>query len=591
MKFSTGLPGINLYPPITNDWERSLRPGDYQLVARTADELGFHSLAIPEHIVIPNDMVSLMGPSWSHTMTAMSFVAGATSRIVVDSSVIVLPYHDPVGVRQGGVDARRAVGRARARVSIGVGHAEREFEILRVPFHERGEALGRVPRGDHRALDQRRAEFHGTYVDFADVAFEPKPVQQPHPPIWIGGNSRAAMRRAAASRRLVPLADHRRRDPGVPRLRARAARLRRAHATVRRGAAAHHARRSTRITGRSTVTSAAPTSRPAPRPTIDAVGHLLEVGVTCTSIPTPPTRSLDEHLDHPACGWPRRSSPRSRSADHRTLDWLDDTLGAVRSRKGLDVSWGTLVTMQHPRQYAQTAPDRPAAIDAESGAIRTYAELDERASRLAHAVRGAGLHTGDHIAIVMDNRLEYFEVLWGAMRVGPLRHADELAPRRRRGELHRRRLRRAGARGRGRRHRRSGRRSGRRRAPLRLASAASSRASTTTRRALAAQPDGTDRRRGRGQLDVLLVGHHRPAEGHQAADDRRAARRRRTAFSALVGGLFGVDRGLGVPVPRAAVPRRAGRLVDDACTASAAPSSPCTASTPKRAWPRSSATA
>ena len=63
MKFSTGLPGINLYPPITNDWERSMQPGDYQLVARTADELGFHSLAIPEHIVIPNDMVGLMGPS------------------------------------------------------------------------------------------------------------------------------------------------------------------------------------------------------------------------------------------------------------------------------------------------------------------------------------------------------------------------------------------------------------------------------------------------------------------------------------------------------------------------------------------------
>lgn len=74
--------------------------------------------------------------------------------------------------------------------------------------------------------------------------------------------------------------------------------------------------------------------------------------------------------------------------------------------------------MQHPRHYAQTAPGRPAAIDADSGAIRTYAELDERARRLTHAVRGAGLHTGDHIAIVMDNRLEYFEVLWGAMNAG-----------------------------------------------------------------------------------------------------------------------------------------------------------------------------
>ena len=79
MKFSTGLPGINLYPPITNDWERSMQPGDYQLVARTADELGFHSLAIPEHIVIPNDMVPLMGPSWSHAMPSRHTVTNCSS--------------------------------------------------------------------------------------------------------------------------------------------------------------------------------------------------------------------------------------------------------------------------------------------------------------------------------------------------------------------------------------------------------------------------------------------------------------------------------------------------------------------------------
>ena len=74
--------------------------------------------------------------------------------------------------------------------------------------------------------------------------------------------------------------------------------------------------------------------------------------------------------------------------------------------------------MQHPRQYARTAPDRPAAIDADSGATRTYAELDERANRFSHALRGAGLQTGDHIAIVLDNRLEMFDVLWGAMDSG-----------------------------------------------------------------------------------------------------------------------------------------------------------------------------
>ena len=106
MKFSTGLPGINLYPPITNDWERSMGPGDYQLVARTADEVGFHSLAIHEHIVIPNDMVGLMGPSWSHAMTAMSFVAGAVQTILPafdpHANLAVLQVHDIAGQPQRG---------------------------------------------------------------------------------------------------------------------------------------------------------------------------------------------------------------------------------------------------------------------------------------------------------------------------------------------------------------------------------------------------------------------------------------------------------------------------------------------------------
>ena len=74
--------------------------------------------------------------------------------------------------------------------------------------------------------------------------------------------------------------------------------------------------------------------------------------------------------------------------------------------------------MEHPRQYAETAPDRPAAIDAETGEVRTYRELDHRANAFAHALRDAGLKTGDHIAIVLDNRLEMFDALWGAMVSG-----------------------------------------------------------------------------------------------------------------------------------------------------------------------------
>ena len=67
VKFSTGLPGLTRYPPIAHPWEASMRPEDFQLVARTADELGFDSIAVPEHIVMPAEMVDLMGPFWKHS--------------------------------------------------------------------------------------------------------------------------------------------------------------------------------------------------------------------------------------------------------------------------------------------------------------------------------------------------------------------------------------------------------------------------------------------------------------------------------------------------------------------------------------------
>ena len=173
-----------------------MRPEDFQLVARTADELGFDSMAVPEHIVMPAEMVDLMGPFWTHALTVMAFLAGATSRLVVDSSVIVLPYHDPVVFAKAVATLDFLTG-GRVRISIGVGHAEREFEVLRVPFHERGQLTDEYLAAMIELWTSREPVFHGRYVDFDRVAFEPKPIQQPHPPIWIGGNSRAAMRRAA----------------------------------------------------------------------------------------------------------------------------------------------------------------------------------------------------------------------------------------------------------------------------------------------------------------------------------------------------------------------------------------------------------
>jgi probable F420-dependent oxidoreductase len=296
VKFSTGLPGLTRYPPITKPWETTLGPADFQLVARTADELGFHSLAIPEHIVMPSEMVELMGPFWTHALTAMAFVAGATTRLVVDSSVVVLPYHDPI-VFAKAISTLDFLSGGRVRLSVGVGHAEREFEVLGVPFHERGRITDEYLAAMIELWTSDEPVFHGEYVNFGSVAFEPKPTQQPHPPIWIGGNSRAAMRRAArhdgwfpwliTADELPACLDYIR---ALPEFAARTRPLDVALPVSTLRVSEDHRPLDADSAGEAVL----PKGKQA---TIDAVGHLEEIGVTWTSIPTPLASSLSEYLD------------------------------------------------------------------------------------------------------------------------------------------------------------------------------------------------------------------------------------------------------------------------------------------------------
>lgn len=295
MRFATGLPGVNLYPPVTQDWERAMRPEDFQLVARTADEIGFDCISVSEHIVMPADMAELMGPFWSHAMTAMAFVAGATSRIEVDSAVIVLPYHHPVVLAKA-VATLDLLSGGRMRLSVGVGHAEREFEVLGVPYRERGRRTDEYLAAMVELWTQDKPTFHGRYVDFDDVEFEPKPVRRPHPPIIIGGNSEAAMRRAA------------RHDGWFPWL-ITVEQLRGCLDRIRSFPEFEDRTGPFEVVMPLTTLAVDEEHRPlnddggrraGPRgaqETIDAVGRLQEIGVTQTMVPMPPARSLAEHLD------------------------------------------------------------------------------------------------------------------------------------------------------------------------------------------------------------------------------------------------------------------------------------------------------
>ena len=175
-------------------------------IARRGEELGFAYTGVSDHVVIPRDIRSRYPYSESgefggrddilDQLTVVSFLAAQTSRIRLLTSVMVLPHRSPVLAAKmlASIDVLSA---GRLTVGCGVGWMREEFEAIDAPpFDERGAVSDEYIRCLRELWTSDDPSFDGEYVRFSDITFEPKPVQKPCPPIWIGGESPAALRRA-----------------------------------------------------------------------------------------------------------------------------------------------------------------------------------------------------------------------------------------------------------------------------------------------------------------------------------------------------------------------------------------------------------
>ena len=196
MKFGFGMPALITYPPVMSRWEPDATGADILRIARKADELGFDWLTVPEHIIIPDEMLEIMGPRFPEALTAAAVLAGATHHVSMLTYILVLPYRNPIFLAKQIATLDWLSG---GRITLGTasGHMEREFELLDVNFHERGARANEYLLAMKELWTKDHPSFAGKFVNFENVVFEPKPVQKPHPPLLIGGNSKAAMRRAA----------------------------------------------------------------------------------------------------------------------------------------------------------------------------------------------------------------------------------------------------------------------------------------------------------------------------------------------------------------------------------------------------------
>ena len=176
-------------------------------LAREGERLGLHSAMIADHIVFPVESSSAYpytldrkhpsGGDALETFSILGVVAGATERLRLVTSVLVLPYRNPVLTAKM-VASLDVLSGGRVTLGVGVGWLQEEFAALGSPdFAQRGAVSDEWIAIFRQLWTQSPASFEGSFYRYADIRCEPFPVQKPHPPIWVGGHSRAALRRVA----------------------------------------------------------------------------------------------------------------------------------------------------------------------------------------------------------------------------------------------------------------------------------------------------------------------------------------------------------------------------------------------------------
>ena len=161
-----------------------------------AEELGFDAVLVNDHIIVDG---APRPASWRNTydpLMVLSYLAASTTRIRLGTSVLIMPYRNPIAAAKMIATLDQMSG-GRVIAGVGTGWNEAEFSALGVPFRERGVRTSEYLRLWQACWSPGETSFHGRFFDFEKMHISPKPLQQPHPPIWIGGPSRPSLRRAA----------------------------------------------------------------------------------------------------------------------------------------------------------------------------------------------------------------------------------------------------------------------------------------------------------------------------------------------------------------------------------------------------------
>lgn len=172
-----------------------------------AEALGFESLWTGDHLVLPAGGTTQYpytadgsfpldsAENFLEPFTLLAYVAAVTRTVKLGTTVIILPYRNPI-VQAKMLACLDVLSGGRLICGVGVGWLEKEFEVLQASYKDRGPVSDEYIQIFKTLWTEAQPAFKGRFYTFDGITFHPKPLQKPHPPIWVGGHTQRAIRRA-----------------------------------------------------------------------------------------------------------------------------------------------------------------------------------------------------------------------------------------------------------------------------------------------------------------------------------------------------------------------------------------------------------
>jgi len=155
--------------------------------AEKAEESGFDSVWVIEHLLVAEPIYRC---TWYDPLITLAAIASRTSRVKLGTSILVLPLRNPAILAKT-ISTLDVISEGRVILGVGNGWWEKEFEACGVPFNERGARSSEYIDILKKLWTGENVEHEGRFFKFKNITIEPKPIQKPHPPIWIAGGSAA----------------------------------------------------------------------------------------------------------------------------------------------------------------------------------------------------------------------------------------------------------------------------------------------------------------------------------------------------------------------------------------------------------------